>query len=319
MLSPSILADQIASSYFNVTEIYPSIDNSCGNGTCSMTHDESCLCSVTVSETFVYNSLPTRDEVLSLKIGAVNPASFSDADVTYSFFDSSEDVEVWVSSDSSGINDTSTIFRTIDEFGYEVFLKNMHSSITLGDLYELRNPPSFMNLARIDLRDAEYEVDAFLTHLIRYPSTAPFVSKKLIQYHGIANPSPGFVQRVTQAFISGSFTSGGVTFGTGKYGNLKAVAAAIALDPESLSPVIDEDPVSGNIREPLLKLIHFMRSLSFKRRPNVKFRHGLFDMMSFKIGQMVFDPPDQFVSECCKASCCSFYRIIACCSLHSSL
>ena len=102
------------------------------------------------------------------------------------------------------------------------------------------------------------------------------------------------MERVTQAFVSGSFTAGGVTFGNFEYGNLKAVAAAISLDPESLSPAVDEDPTSGNIREPLLKVVQFMRSLSFRRRANVKFRHGLFDEMSYKIGQMVFDPPDQF-------------------------
>ena len=96
------------------------------------------------------------------------------------------------------------------------------------------------------------------------------------------------------AFQSGSFTKDGVTFGNDKFGNLKAVAAAISLDPESTSPVVDEDPVNGNIREPLLKLIHFMRSLSFKRSPSVKFSHGLFENMNFKIGQLVFDPPDQF-------------------------
>ena len=90
-------------------------------------------------------------------------------------------------------------------------------------------------------------VDEFLTHLIRYRSAAPFISKKLIQYHGISNPSPGFVQRVSQAFSSGSFSSGGITFGTNRYGDLKAVAAAIALDPESLSPVVDNDPTSGNM------------------------------------------------------------------------
>lgn len=137
-------------------------------------------------------------------------------------------------------------------------------------------------------------VDAFLSHLIRYPSAAPFISKKLIQYHGISNPSPGFVERVTRAFTTGSFSSGGVSFGNGIYGDLKAVAAAIALDSESLSPVVDEDPTSGNVREPLLKVIHFMRSLSFQRRPQVKFRHGLFENMAEKIGQMVYHPPDQF-------------------------
>ena len=90
-------------------------------------------------------------------------------------------------------------------------------------------------------------VDELLTHLIRYRSSAPFISTKLIQYHGISNPSPGFVQRVSQAFIRGSFSSGGITFGDNKYGDLKAVAAAIALDHESLSPVVDDDPTSGNM------------------------------------------------------------------------
>jgi hypothetical protein len=31
------------------------------------------------------------------------------------------------------------------------------SSIKLGNTYSLRNPPSFMNLAKVELRDAEYE------------------------------------------------------------------------------------------------------------------------------------------------------------------
>lgn len=139
-----------------------------------------------------------------------------------------------------------------------------------------------------------FEVDAFLTHLIRYPSAAPYISKKLIQFSGVSNPSPGFVQRVSRAFISGSFTNRGSTFGDGQYGNLKAVAAAISLDEEAIIPVIDDDPISGNIREPILKVVQLLRSLSFRRRPHVKFRHGLFDEMTNKIGQNVFDPPDQF-------------------------
>lgn len=130
--------------------------------------------------------------------------------------------------------------------------------------------------------------------MLRYPSSAPFIAKKLVQYHGVSNPSPGFVHRVSTAFRTGIFTKDGTTFGDGKYGNLKAVAAAITLDPESTSTVIDEDPTTGNIREPLLKLIHFMKSLEFQRRAHVKFRHGLFEDMTYKMGQMIFSPPDQF-------------------------
>ncbi|KAL7554934.1 hypothetical protein ACHAWF_018496 [Thalassiosira exigua] len=275
-------------------EIYPSLNNTCGGGACSITSDDACECSVTLVESPAFNSLPSREGVLSLKIGAYDPATFSAENVTYSLLESSDDVEAYVASDSVVIGATSTIFKVVDEFGEVAFFKNMLSTITLGGLYELRNPPSFMNLVKVELRDAEYEVDAFLKHLIQYRSSAPFITKKLIQYHGISNPSPGFAQRITQAFVTGSYSSNGVTYGNGKFGSLKAVAAAIALDPESLSPVIDEDPVSGNIREPLLKVIHFMRSLSFQRRPHVKFRHGLFDNMAYKVGQLVFDPPDQF-------------------------
>ncbi|KAL3783917.1 hypothetical protein ACHAW5_011040 [Stephanodiscus triporus] len=115
-----------------------------------------------------------------------------------------------------------------------------------------------------------------------------------MKYHGISNPSPGYVQRVSQAFISGSFSSGGKTFGNNEYGNLKAVAAAITLDPESSTPVVDAYHVSGNIREPFLKVMQILRSLSFQRSPYAKLRHGLFDNMSYKIGQIVFYPPDHF-------------------------
>ena len=59
----------------------------------------------------------------------------------------------------------------------------------------------------------QYEVDALLMDLIRHKSAAPFITRKLVQYHGISNPSPSFVRRVTKAFQSGIFTKDGVVFG----------------------------------------------------------------------------------------------------------
>ena len=136
--------------------MYPSLSNTCGSGACSITSDDACLCPVTLNEAPVYNSLPSRKEVLSLKIGAIDPDTFSDATVTYSLLESSDDVEAHVSSDSGAIGSTSTIFKVTDEYGEIIFLKNMISTITLGN-YEIRNPPSFMNLVKVELRDAEYE------------------------------------------------------------------------------------------------------------------------------------------------------------------
>ena len=60
----------------SLKEIYPNFDNNCGQGACVIsTSDETCLCSVTLDETFVFKTLPSRDDVLSmLKIGALDPA-----------------------------------------------------------------------------------------------------------------------------------------------------------------------------------------------------------------------------------------------------
>jgi hypothetical protein len=64
---------------------------------------------------------------------------------------------VYVLSESGIIGETSTIFKVVDEYGETAFFKNLISSIKLGNTYSLRNPPSFMNLAKVELRDAEYE------------------------------------------------------------------------------------------------------------------------------------------------------------------
>lgn len=98
---------------FTMEEIYPSMDNMCGNGACSITTDDDCLCDIVLSETHVFDSLPSRTDVLStLKIGAYDPETFSDSAVTYSLLESSADVEAYVSSDSTGIiGSVSTIFK----------------------------------------------------------------------------------------------------------------------------------------------------------------------------------------------------------------
>lgn len=283
-------------------EIFPTVNNTCGDGACSVTHDDACLCDVTVSESAVFDSLPSREDVLSLlKVGALPPESFAVDTVSYTLSETSAEVEAYVLSDSSGIGAESTIFKVEDEFGNTLHLKNMASTITLGGLYTLRNPPNFIELSAPEVRDAEYEIDAFLMQLIQHPSSPPFIAKNLLQLHGFSNPTPRQVERVASAFMKGTFTKGESMFGDGRYGSLAAVAAAIALDAESLSSVLDEDPVHGQIREPLLKVIGVMRSLNFQRHPSVKFRHGLFDDMKYKIGQMVrhFSLPKESMFSLC--------------------
>ena len=140
-----------------LVQIYPMLSNMCGNGVCAITSDGNCMCSITLSETPAFNSLPSRDDVLSLKVGAFDPATFSDATNSYMLEESSNnDVEIYVLS-SGIIGETTTIFKVKNEFGETAHFKNLISTISLGSTYTLRNPPSFMNLVKVELRDAEYE------------------------------------------------------------------------------------------------------------------------------------------------------------------
>ena len=52
---------------------------------------------------------------------------------------------------------------------------------------------------------------------------------------------------------------------SGQYGDLAATVAAILLEPEARSGMLDYDPTFGRLREPLLKVMHHVR-LSFRVR-----------------------------------------------------
>ena len=114
------------------------------------------LCSVSINEQFVFDSMPSREDVLSsLKIGAFEPALHS-AERTYTAAaGSTEDVEAWITSSDAEIGSIDTIFKVADEYGSTAYFKNMKSEVTLGGQYTLRNMPAFVNLVAVQLQDAE--------------------------------------------------------------------------------------------------------------------------------------------------------------------
>lgn len=144
--------------------------------------------------------------------------------------------------------------------------------------YSFPNPVHFMGLLQdynndgigeTNRRDAEYETSAVLDHYFYHPNTAPFVCHRLMQRAGHSNPSPRYVATCSEAFRTGIYTtSGNIEFGeAGQYGSLAAVVAAIHLDREATSPVLDMEPGFGALREPLLKPIGLMRALGYEHAP----------------------------------------------------
>jgi uncharacterized protein (DUF1800 family) len=89
-----------------------------------------------------------------------------------------------------------------------------------------------------------------LDTIFEHPNVPPFVSKQLIQRLVTSNPSPEYVKRVADVFANN---------GQGVRGDLAAVTKAVLLDDEArLSTNITNS--SGKLREPAVRLIHWMRT-----------------------------------------------------------
>ena len=96
---------------------------------------------------------------------------------------------------------------------------------------------------------AQSDLKMALDALFNHPNVGPFVSRQLIQHLVTSNPSSAYVGRVASVFNNN---------GKGVRGDLAAVARAILMDSEAITP-----PASsiGKLREPVQRVAHWMRSL----------------------------------------------------------
>ena len=100
--------------------------------------------------------------------------------------------------------------------------------------------------------DPEGDMKVALDTLFKHPNTGPYIGKLLIQRLVTSNPSPAYVARVAARFNDN---------GSGVRGDLKAVVSAILLDTEARTHN-PSDMRFGKLREPVLRLAHFMRAFN---------------------------------------------------------
>ena len=265
---------------------FPSLADECGMGACKI-FEGNCLCTTEVVENMVFTSMPNNAEnlVSDLHMGSFSPDTFDSG----LFQDPIEKngIKAYLRKDAS--YDENTVFEVTVRNKISYF-RNIRSDVkivnrTVGEptAYSFRNPPNFMNLVEFDRKDAEYETDAVLDDYFYHPNTAPFISSLLIQRFGISNPSPRYVKEVATAFSTGTYKS---DFGSGEYGDLGATIAAIVLDREARSSVLGWDPSYGSLREPLLKIIGYMRSMNFQAFP--EYPEIILKNVDKKVEQMVY-------------------------------
>ncbi len=109
---------------------------------------------------------------------------------------------------------------------------------------------------------APQALDLVLDSLIQHPNTAPFISRQLIQFLVTSNPKPAYVQRVSQAFRTGQYTTRAAQVGSGVPGDLAATVAAILLDYEARAIQRQVSPNAGRLRDPALFMTGVLRGLN---------------------------------------------------------
>ena len=275
---------------------FPAVTSNCETsgsaGACVVDDDgASCMCDTTVQTDPVFvdsSSVPTPQEVFAqLHIGSASPDTFDTG--TYTMCDtaacqSAQGVRVWT---RDGNFDMDTIFDIVIKHK-TLLLLNKRSIVHIGNTFEFRNPPHFMKFHEVTARDAAYETEALIDHMFYHDNTAPFIARRLIQRFVTSNPSPRYLKAAAQAFRTGNY--GGQTY-SGTYGDLGATLAAILLDREAQSAILELDPNHGRLREPLLKVMHLMRSMEFVSKNGHEIE---LYWMSSKLGQNPYQSPTVF-------------------------
>jgi len=96
-------------------------------------------------------------------------------------------------------------------------------------------------------------VDSAINLLFNEPNTAVMISRQLIQRLVSSNPSPEYIERVTNVFVNN---------GVGVRGDLTAVVTAVLMDAEARQPFATPGAAvdAGKPREPFLKMIQLWRT-----------------------------------------------------------
>ena len=132
----------------------------------------------------------------------------------------------------------------------------------------------------------DQDLEAALDNIFYHPNVAPFISKLLIQQFVTSNPTPAYVKRIADVFSDSA--GGGID-----RGNLGKVVRAILLDPEARGNN-KTDPDYGHLKEPVLYVTNFLRSLDARGSNRANLSDGVINGVTLNLDQDVFNPPTVF-------------------------
>ena len=133
--------------------------------------------------------------------------------------------------------------------------------------------------------DGDADIKSALDNLFNHDNVGPFFGKFLIQRLVTSNPSPGYVQRVAQAF------NGTGPFGSTR-GDMKSVIKAILLDEEARSCSSADNNNFGMLREPFVRYMQLAKSFDLYTESG-NHRNAMYEAV-FQLQQKPYASPSVF-------------------------
>ncbi|MCQ8185875.1 DUF1800 domain-containing protein [Parvularcula sp. BGMRC 0090] len=165
-------------------------------------------------------------------------------------------------------------------------------------MIESRHSPkekSFLGTTIPENTPGRQSISLALDHIMDHPNVGPFVGRQIIQRFVTSNPSPAYVERVAAAFDQGLYTlPDGALVGEGRKGDLAATIAAILFDDAAQPAAALPDDQFGKVREPVIRLVHFMRAFDTDMS-SPEYVRALYDTAPINVlGQHPFRSPSVF-------------------------
>lgn len=130
-------------------------------------------------------------------------------------------------------------------------------------------------------QSAEQDISQVIGFLSKHPSTGPFIARALIQRLVTSNPSPAYIQAVSDTFRRSD-------------GDMQAVITAILLNPEARAPNLALRETAGKLREPWLRFTQMARAFQVRFSENAPYLPTFQTKMLPAFGQFPLASPSVF-------------------------
>lgn len=95
------------------------------------------------------------------------------------------------------------------------------------------------------------DIEMAVEHLFNHPNVGPFIGRQLIQRLVKSNPTPAYIERITNIFNNN---------GNGVRGDMKAVILAILMDEEARDCSWINNSTNGRLKEPIQRYTQYVKA-----------------------------------------------------------